>query len=153
MYELTSRNSQRRRDSGVRSTLPAEDRARIQREQVEQRLEADLQKIKDAAYRPRLGAWPLERFGAIMANLSYWCTRCDHSIMPPRAAAFAAFAAEVPEKTQLIKVRKAVTCAKCGGQHVAVGSHIPRATIWPGPEAFLGRDARRQASLLRERSP
>jgi hypothetical protein len=43
--------------------------------------------------------------------------------MPQRAAAFAAFTAKVPEKTQLIKARKAVTCAKCGGHQVAVGIH------------------------------
>ena len=132
MYKSASRNTQRRRDSGARSTLPAEDRARIQREQVEQRIEADLKKIKDTTYRSKLGGWPLERFGAVMANLSYWCLRCDHSIMPQRAAAFAAFTAKVPEKTQLIKARKAVTCAKCGGHHVAVGISIPRATIWFG---------------------
>jgi hypothetical protein len=99
---------------------------RILREQVEQRIEADLKKIKNTAYRPKLSGRMLERFGAIMANLSYWCLRCDHSITPQPAATFAAFTAKVPEKIQLIKARKAVTYAKYGGQHVAVGIHIPR---------------------------
>jgi hypothetical protein len=80
--------------------------------QVEQRIEADLKKIKNTAYRPKLGGSTLERFGAIMANLSYWCLRCDYSITPQPAATFAAFTAKVPEKIQLIKARKAVTCAK-----------------------------------------